>query len=1238
MASDLDLAGRIILEDAFSVPLETLAAKAKVGEDALEGLGRGADTSVKSAAARIAELTTQLEQLRTKGAAGPLDVADVNAYRGATSELGSIKGVLAEISGEATKVAPAFAPLAQAGGKAGALQAALSQLNLTGGATSEVMSALGLNVARFAGPAGLGLAVAGAAKLAFELGVMGMESTQVEARFTAFAGGAARAQGYLAGMDTALGNALTQDQKMGAVSRITSLELAKTGDAAANVAKAAVILGDAHTSATARIEQFTQMLVSGQTRGLAAYGISMQEVKQRAEELRYANEGLSSSEATAAAIMEVANRKVKDVIAAGGGASTAIEDFRNAWEDLKDATGSKIQPVVEPIIKTATTVVQGATHVTNGPTAEELAQNSVARATDSVTLANERLAYSLAELQAARQRAAAEPQNDLLQQAAAQAEQAVAAQRQYLADQQYILAQVRGQQKGVQEDQLGTKFLEDYNAALGVTTAAQQAQTDALTAYNQVVQDTRDKLSGLQAQAQQLGQAAGAFKGLAAAGPPMPDLPKNLAFDTGPYQTYLAIMGQMANSPERQKMLDDNRTAVEDFQRQQQAIINTARAMQDGQAGVAYLAQGLLGNAKAQGQDLIAVFDQLPANARRAFTEMGGATVAYDAALAQAAAGARSLATTWDALVNVGTSLRTVTANAGQLAMPEMPKNLNYDPAPLRAYLDALQATDPAAAALVQRTREQVAAFESAQQGVIAHALSLDTESARLTALAQAFLGPQAGVGDLVTSFASLPPAVQAAINPVELLSASIARLQQQASAPITVDVSVQGLQSGLSEIDTLALKLTGVLSPEQVRQFRDRTGAEFTQFWQSIGTTDTFGMQQQKAAWLQHYEDLVGGALSYYKKSEQDYKVHIEGIAASAQELRSKVENALNLGTDVTDADMLAAGAGVYKEKANESVRQLDDIAQHGREALSRHKDWIDKFQIPAPLMASGLDAEKQLKAWAAGQREEVKNLQRPDLLNMDAFGQQWDQMQKAADTKEFTLNTAVTFLDKTGRLKGKSKEEASKEIAKMLGMADPEMKIDTLFAVADPNKQQADVLNTFLQGKTAIEIPAKLVPVGPYNPADFGINPADLPGGQRQPAPAATGAASATGQPMGGAARAQYELDQVASGLSGGSQNPALATAGDGVAATFLAGFNAKLAAARVAADVASALGADFAKNGALFTAVGTSAGTQVGVAFTQAVLDGAGDVVGALARRVAPEVEAIINAKRKGKGSLP
>jgi hypothetical protein len=184
----------------------------------------------------------------------------------------------------------------------------------------------------------------------------------------------------------------------------------------------------------------------------------------------------------------------------------------------------------------------------------------------------------------------------------------------------------------------------------------------------------------------------------------------------------------------------------------------------------------------------------------------------------------------------------------------------------------------------------------------------------------------------------------------------------------------------------------------------------------------------------------------------------------------------------------MLATKAGIYRDKAMESARRLNAIAERGFEELKVHPDWAGALKIPPDVLASGEDA---LKAWAAATSESVQNLTRPDLINWDAFIGNYKQSLQDEAAKKLTLDIALGKLKAAGLLEGKSEEAARKEVLKMLGLDEPEVKFATYFPEATTDDPAVRAVQNYLRSGDPVEVQYQWVASG----QQMGLIPGGMP-----------------------------------------------------------------------------------------------------------------------------------------------
>ena len=276
-----------------------------MSEIAIDLKAKGDTLAMQNATERLEALRAEIDKIRGKGEIN-LAVGDTRNLSKLTSEANALERSLTGVHGK-------MGDVNTQGNTMKGVFAGIMTANVVGQLTNLAKSAVSTFI---------------------ELGQMGEESAQLEAKFTALAGGASNARDRFNEMDAAVGNWLTRDAKMEASTRIMSLGLADSAEAAGELARTAIMLGDSTQTAEQRIETFTQMLATGQTRGLAAFGISVISVRERVDELTAADESLSTELATQQAIAEAAAVRMQQL--GDFMPITETEQMANTAADFKD--------------------------------------------------------------------------------------------------------------------------------------------------------------------------------------------------------------------------------------------------------------------------------------------------------------------------------------------------------------------------------------------------------------------------------------------------------------------------------------------------------------------------------------------------------------------------------------------------------------------------------------------------------------------------------------------------------------------------------------------------------------------------------------------------------------------------------------------------------------------------------------------------------------------------------------
>ena len=634
------------------------------------------------------------------------------------------------------------------------------------------------------------------------------------------------------------------------------------------------------------------------------------------------------------------------------------------------------------------------------------------------------------------------------------------------------------------------------------------------------------------------------------------------------------------------------------------------------------------------------------------------------------------------------------TINFAMPKAPEVSGLFTTDTTELRAYMAELNLLDPQFAKVTAAMEMSVAALEGKQAATIA-AMRADTDSAAaLDRLAKSLYGQGASLLDLVTNLDKLPPPLQSAVQAMDLLDLSLSRVRSNAAQPISIDVRVKGLESALGEIDSMALRLVGIMDPTEIREFRDAANSEVAASWDQIGREDAFGMELKKRTILKGYEEIISGTEEHYKEIEQMTKSHYTNLADSAEGLKGMIEEALKSGLEVTPEQMAATKAGQYVDVALENARRAKAIMERGFAELELHPDWAGALKIPEDVLNGSEDA---LKAWAGRLSSSIANLERPDLINWDAFTKQYEQQQNVKAAQELTIDIAIGKLDAAGLLKGLSPAERRKKVAQALGLQAPELTLDAMFA---PKGTPGDLVKKFLNGKDSLEVdttlrvknvvyepslleklqqgpqqpgpkvPPELTPEeklrrGPQQP-EFPKTPPrqdeqlwlkqgppqpqtperpwwwDLKNPVQLPTPQQTLLQGPQQPPFPGLQQ-QLTPQQM---LLQGPQQPIPAPKMDidwtAQAAVAASGFSSSLVQVfqtqSLAIPMSSAISSDFDKNKSSFEKIGASSAGVMMTAWRQAVFDNVGSIRKDIAMILAPEVAEILERNKSGGNSKP
>jgi hypothetical protein len=236
------------------------------------------------------------------------------------------------------------------------------------------------------------------------------------------------------------------------------------------------------------------------------------------------------------------------------------------------------------------------------------------------------------------------------------------------------------------------------------------------------------------------------------------------------------------------------------------------------------------------------------------------------------------------------------------------------------------------------------------------------------------------------------------------------------------------------------------------------------------------------------------------------------------------------------------------------------------------------------------------------------VLDLARPDLINWDAFIENFRRLQEKAAAQELTIDIAVEKLEAAGLLTG-SEEEKRRQVAQALGLAEPSITLEALFTV--PEGSAEAIINQILAGQTALPIP--VIPQV-TTPETTATAVEATPGVARE-------AALEGGVPV--------EVETA----------PAEVQAqGSDLAAALFSGFESVIVSQDAGGMVASAWADDFTAHQEDFANIGRDLGNTIMDALLEALSDGASRARDVIARAVAPEVASILQEQQGGRSALP
>ena len=283
------------------------------------------------------------------------------------------------------------------------------------------------------------------------------------------------------------------------------------------------------------------------------------------------------------------------------------------------------------------------------------------------------------------------------------------------------------------------------------------------------------------------------------------------------------------------------------------------------------------------------------------------------------------------------------------------------------------------------------------------------------------------GLSLLTSAFLAASPAGRAYAGMMDEVTMAIAKVNADA-AKVSPEEIGQGFAGATSRLESSLVGLSGVAPSDTIRTLYDQYKAELQAVYQEAGDITDFELKMREEAVMNRLQSTV----KQFDDAADGEKSAIDKMASQYATLRSAVESALQ-PTAVTAEDMGLAATGDYVEKWDENARRLDAIAERGFAELQQHADWAAALNIPPEVLAS---SEQALKAWANRTADAVRNLTRPDLIDIGAAADAVQKTLQDKAAKEITVDLVVAELVRRG---GVSEEAARQQALQMYGLEEP-------------------------------------------------------------------------------------------------------------------------------------------------------------------------------------------------------
>lgn len=240
----------------------------------------------------------------------------------------------------------------------------LDNLEEQAGGAEEASEGLGDGLSSLNGILGaLGIAISAGKilELAVQLDAAGAASNRAYDSFNTFTSG--RADEYVTAIQDATNGLIDDEDALAAAQDLINQGMAQSSTEAAELIQNATILGAAFSQIGAKqaAEDFTRLLETLSPRQMREFGITIDEVTAKTQELMAANAGLTERQAEQQAIIALASQKADQFNGVLDDQQSHLDILATKWADFGESVGKALAELTDPAVQSAIQALEIAT-------------------------------------------------------------------------------------------------------------------------------------------------------------------------------------------------------------------------------------------------------------------------------------------------------------------------------------------------------------------------------------------------------------------------------------------------------------------------------------------------------------------------------------------------------------------------------------------------------------------------------------------------------------------------------------------------------------------------------------------------------------------------------------------------------------------------------------------------------------------------------------------------------------